>query len=95
MVSLWFYFFYFLFFLTKFIKFSVINELEGLSKGLKPTQALSTSENTFTALGVVPISATLVSQACARQHDSRHAQMVADASKEALAYLKTKPTAVK
>lgn len=83
--------------------FLVINELEGLSKGLKPSQINQIASNQITSIGVVPISATLVSDSSkntsntnvSRSTDKEHALKVAEASKAAMEYLKSKPPAVK
>uniref|UniRef100_A0A336N3P0 CSON005905 protein n=2 Tax=Culicoides sonorensis TaxID=179676 RepID=A0A336N3P0_CULSO len=81
----------------------VINELEGLSKGLKPSQLNQiTPSNQITSIGVVPISATIINDnkksntsSSNSRTDKEHALKVAEASKAAMEYLKTKPPAVK
>lgn len=77
------------------LKFTVINELEGLSKGLKLSNDAPFSSNSFTQVGVVPIMTSIAINSVNKRNDTEHALKVAEASKTALTYLKTKPVAVK
>ena len=72
-----------------FFLIAVINELEGLSRGIKP----------LTSSGIV-VAATVNHQPSAskrvgNRNDPRHAAFVAKASQDALAFLKSKNPAVK
>lgn len=70
--------------------FSVINELEGLSKGIRPTPVLP-----ITPVGTVPIGPALVTATKEAEHYKEHVLKVSEASKTALNYLKSKTPAVK
>lgn len=75
--------------LTLILIIAVINELEGLSRGIKP----------LTSSGIV-VAATLSHQLTASQrvgnrNDPKHAAFVAKASQDALTFLKSKNPAVK
>lgn len=61
-----------------------------------------TASNQITSIGVVPISATIIndskntsSSSNVSRTDKEHALKVAEASKAAMEYLKSKPAAVK
>lgn len=70
---------------------AVINELEGLSRGIKP----------LTSTGIVVASALSqqlsqsISSRIGNRNDPQHAAFVAQASKDALVFLKSKNPAVK
>jgi len=69
---------------------AVINELEGLSRGIKPT--------TSTGIVVSPTLSQQLTTSSSRlgnRNDPKHAAFVAQASKDALAFLKSKNPAVK
>lgn len=75
----------------------VINELEGLSKGIKQDAAtgptgIITSKLT-SSVSVLPVKPTTSS--LDRRYDPKHAEMVATASKQALRFIKQKNPALK
>jgi hypothetical protein len=71
---------------------AVINELEGLSRGIKPlTSAAIVVAPTSTQQLIAPSG----SSRSGNRNDPKHAAFVAQASKEALAFLKSKNPAVK
>lgn len=72
------------------ILFPVINELEGLSKGIRPIPVLP-----ITPVGTVPIGPALVAATREAEHNKEHVLKVSEASKTALNYLKSKVAAVK
>ncbi|KXJ78569.1 hypothetical protein RP20_CCG004260 [Aedes albopictus] len=83
----------------------VINELEGLSKGIKPGTAAATAANA-TAAGVItskltssvsvfPTAAAAKASSVDRRFDPLHAEKVAAASKQALDFIRKKNPALK
>lgn len=72
---------------------TVINELEGLSRGIKQTSPANVATKTlqlFPAETVIPSTSRV-----GNRSDPQHAAMVANASKSALLFLKSKSPAVK
>ncbi|XP_053691492.1 telomerase-binding protein EST1A [Sabethes cyaneus] len=74
----------------------VINELEGLSKGTKPTAATAAiSSKLAGSLSVFPPKPPAASSGLDRRFDPQHAEKVAEASRAALKFLKSKNPALK
>lgn len=74
---------------------AVINELEGLSRGIKPltSNTIVVSSSLSQQLNQQPSQS--VSSRIGNRNDPQHAAFVAQASKDALTFLKSKNPAVK
>jgi len=71
---------------------AVINELEGLSRGIKPMNSIVVAP---AQLNQKQQHNNNVSLRAGDRNDPKHAAMVAEASKQALSFLKSKVPAVK